>query len=192
MTAEELRRRVHDDVGAPLDRPAQVRSCDRRVDDQRDAGTVGDCGEALEIGDDAGRVGDDFGVDQLRVRLHRGGEVGGLVAGDERGRDAEAGERSLEQRAGAAVQLGRRDDVVAGLAQRADDEELGRLPAGRRDRTDAAFEAGHPLLERGDGRVADAGVDVAELLQGEQVGRVGGVSRRRSWSSGRSAPPGRR
>ena len=67
------------------------------------------------------------------------------------------------------------DDVVAGLAQRADDEELGRLTAGGRHRADSAFEAGHSLLERGDGRVADAGVDVAELLQREEVGSVGGV-----------------
>ena len=57
----------------------------------------------------------------------------------------------------------------------ADGQELGRLPARRGHRTDAALEAGHPLLERGDGRVGDAAVDVAVLLQGEQVGGVGGV-----------------
>ena len=41
---------------------------------------VGDRGETLEIGDDAGRVGDDFGVDQLRVGLKSRGEIGRLVA----------------------------------------------------------------------------------------------------------------
>ena len=34
---------------------------------------------------------------------------------------------------------------------------------------DAAFERGHPLFEHGGGRVHDARVDVAELLQGERA-----------------------
>ena len=52
VTAEELRGRMHDDVGAPLHRPAHVRRRHGRVDDQRDSGRVGHLGEALEIGDD--------------------------------------------------------------------------------------------------------------------------------------------
>ena len=126
---------------------------------------VGDRGETLEVGDDARGVGDDFGVDQLRVavgwrrrsRPARSPATNVVV-------DTEAGERALEQRARAAVQLGRRHDVIAGFAQRGDGQELGGLPAGGRDRADATFEAGHALLERGDGRIADAAVDVAELL----------------------------
>ena len=118
MTAEELRRRVDDDVGAELDRPAQVRRGDGRVDDERDPGVVGDVGEALEVGDGARRVGHDLGVDQLRVRADGRGERGRVGLGDERGRDAEAGQRALEQRARAAVELRRRHDVVAGAAQR--------------------------------------------------------------------------
>ena len=43
------------------------------------------------------------------------------------------------------------------------------MPEGGRYRTDAAFEGGDALLQRGDGRVGQAGVDVAVLLQGEEV-----------------------
>ncbi|TPW13306.1 MAG: cystathionine-beta-synthase domain harboring protein [Acidimicrobiaceae bacterium] len=62
--------------------------------------------------------------------------------------------------------------MVACLAKRADGEELGRLAARGGDSPDATLEAGDALLERGDGGVGDAAVDVAVLLQREQVGRV--------------------
>ncbi len=65
--------------------------------------------------------------------------------------------------------------MVTALAQGADDEEFGRHATGGRDRTDATFEAGEALLERRDRWIADAGVDVAVLLQREEIGGVGGV-----------------
>ena len=49
-------------------------------------------------------------------------------------------------------------------------------PRAGRQRADAAFQVGQALLEHVGGRVHDAGVDVAQLLQGEQVGRVFGVA----------------
>ena len=48
-------------------------------------------------------------------------------------------------------------------------------PRRDRQRADAAFERGNPLLEGGGGRVHDPGVDVAEALQGEELGGVVGV-----------------
>ena len=102
-------------------------------------------------------------------------EIGGLVAGDEGGRHAESGERAFEQCPRAAVQLGGGHDVVADLAQRADDQEFRRHATGGGDCTDTAFETREAFLERGDGRIADAAVHVAELLQGEEIGSIGGV-----------------
>ena len=40
VTVDELRRGVHDDVGAVLDRPAEIRRRERVVDDERDARLV--------------------------------------------------------------------------------------------------------------------------------------------------------
>ena len=42
MPADELGRRVHDDVGAVLERTQQVRRRERVVDDERDLVVVGD------------------------------------------------------------------------------------------------------------------------------------------------------
>ncbi len=79
VAADELRRRVHDDVGAPLDRPAQVGR--RHVSSRRRAG----CRRAWATSArpsrsaiDARRVGDHLGVDQLRVGSQRRREVGRL------------------------------------------------------------------------------------------------------------------
>ena len=94
---------------------------------------------------------------------------------DEGGVDAEAAQRHVELGDGAAVELGGGDDVVAGLGQRGEGDELGGHARGRGHRTDAALEGGDALLERGDRGVADPRVDVAVLLQGEEVGGVVGV-----------------
>ena len=59
--------------------------------------------------------------------------------------------------------------MVALLAQSREGDELGSHAGGGRYRTDAAFEGGDALLQCGDGRVGQARVDVAVLLQGEEV-----------------------
>jgi hypothetical protein len=53
-----------------------------------------------------------------------------------------------------------------------DREQRGRLARAERQRRDAALERRDALLEHVVGRVHDAGVDVAELGQAEQVRRV--------------------
>ena len=50
VAAEVLGERMHDDVGAVLERPAQVRRCQRVVDHERDAGAVRDVGERCDVG----------------------------------------------------------------------------------------------------------------------------------------------
>ena len=174
MAAEELRGRVHHDVGTPAQRLTEVGRGDRGVDDERDAGVVGDRGEALEVGDGARRIGDHLGVDRPGRRAQRGGVGRGVARGDEGRLDAEASERHFEQCASAAVEMCGRHDVIAAAAECGHRDELGRLAAGGRDRADAAFQARDALLEGGHGRVRDPAVDRPELLEREQIG---GVSR---------------
>ena len=54
-------------------------------------------------------------------------------------------------------------------------ERLRGLARGQGHAGRAAFESGHALFEDVGGRVHDARVDVAELLQAEQAGGVVGV-----------------
>ena len=58
VAAHELGQRVHDDVGAVLDRPAEIGARQRVVDDQRNAVAVRDLGDAGDVADDAAGIGD--------------------------------------------------------------------------------------------------------------------------------------
>ena len=81
-----------------------------------------------------------------------------------------------------------------GCISAVEDEHLRRMAGGDRERRRAAFERRDALLQHGVGRVADAGIDVAEGLQPEQRGGVvdvveheggGLVDRRRARAGGR-------
>ena len=102
-----------------------------------------------------------------RLRVGRIGEAHG---------DAHGGQRVGEQVPGAAVEIGRAHDVVAGPAQVLDRQRRGRLPGADGQRRHAALERGHLLLQRIAGRVHDARIDVAEVLEREQVRRVLGAA----------------
>ena len=179
---------MHDDVGAVLDRAAEVRGGGSVVDDERHAVPVGDVGDAGNVDDVVLRVGEGLAEEGLGVVLHRRGpgiEVVGIV--DERDGDAHLGEGVVEQVEGAAVQGCRGDDVVAGFADRQDRKRLSGLAGRNGERTGnadgrlgAALECRHPSLEDALGRVHDAGVDVAHLGEREEVRCVlGAVERER-------------
>ena len=106
------------------------------------------------------------------ARRSRAATRRGSVASTNVERPAEPRERVAELGQRAAVQLARGDDVVAGLQQRVEREELGGVARRRGDRRPTALQGGDPLLERGDGRVRQPRVDVAEGLEVEQRGRV--------------------
>jgi len=65
VAADVIGGRVHDDVGAPFDRPAQVGRGHSVVEQQRDAGVMRDGGERLDVDDVDQRVAERFGVDKL-------------------------------------------------------------------------------------------------------------------------------
>ena len=100
----------------------------------------------------------------------------------------------LEQVVRAAVQAVGRHDLVARSGDGEDGVADGRLPRRQRQRADAALQRRDALLEHVGGRVHDAGVDVAELLQREQVGgmiRIVEDVRRRLVDRHRPGPRGR-
>ena len=67
MAADEFRRRMQDDVGAPFDRAAEVRRRERVVHDQRQFVIVRDGGNRRDVEHVTGRVPDRLGVENLGV-----------------------------------------------------------------------------------------------------------------------------
>ena len=64
VAAQELGQRMDHDVGAVLDRPAQIGRRQRVIDDQRHAGAVRDRGDRLDVRNDAAGIGDRFDEDR--------------------------------------------------------------------------------------------------------------------------------
>jgi hypothetical protein len=125
----------------------------------RDARVVGDLGNGLKLGHVVARVADALNVDGLGLVVDGGGNVLGLVALDELGRDAEAREEHLELVVGATVQVRGRDDVVARVRQRRDGHELGGLAGRGGHGSNATLESGDSLLEDVDGGAAGVSTD---------------------------------
>ena len=71
MAAEEFRQRMHDDVGAVIDRLAKIRRCEGVIDDERHARALGDAGDGFNVGDHATGIGDGFDEDRLGLLAHR-------------------------------------------------------------------------------------------------------------------------
>ena len=72
VPAEELGRRLGDQVRPELERPADVRRGERVVDDVHRAVAVGQLGEGRVVGEVRRRVGDGLGVQDARRRRRRG------------------------------------------------------------------------------------------------------------------------
>ena len=99
MSAQVLRGRVNDNVGAPFDWPGQVGGGDSVVDDQRN--TNGVCGlcDLLNVKDVALWVGDGFTVEGNGVFIGQGQpfiHIVGIV--NKAGVDSEATQGVVEQR----------------------------------------------------------------------------------------------
>ncbi len=160
-----LRRRVGDDVAAEAERTAEDRSREGVVDNERHAVFVRDARELGDVEDAAGRIRDRLAEDALGVGPE--GLLDLLLAGvgvDEGELDAELLQRDREEVEGAAVDLRRGDDMVAGVAEVEDREGRRRLAGRGENRGDAALERGDLLSHHVVGGVGEAGVEVAGRL----------------------------
>ncbi|MPN19622.1 hypothetical protein SDC9_166994 [bioreactor metagenome] len=180
---------MHHDVDTVIEDPAQRGAGRGVVDDERQAEGVRRGRPGVQVQDVELRVGEGLPEDQPGPVVDVLGELLGAVGIDESGLDAVLRQGVLEQREGAAVEGGGRDDVVPGV----DQVEHGVRDGGRTGRggqgTDAALQRGDPLLEDVLGRVHDAAVDVARLAEGEQVcGLFGGVEHVRGRLVDRDGP----
>ena len=175
MAAEVLGQGMDDDVGAVLERAAQVRRGHGVVDDDRHAMLVGDLGELFEVGDVAERVADRFAEHRLGLAVDQFFEGCRVTVIGKAHLDAILRQGVGEQVVGAAVQGAGRDDVVAGFGNRLDRGGDRRHARGHGQRRNAAFHRGDALFQHVGGRVHDAGVDVAGDLEIEQVGAVLGA-----------------
>mmetsp|Transcript_3124 Transcript_3124/g.9532 ORF Transcript_3124/g.9532 Transcript_3124/m.9532 type:complete len:243 (+) Transcript_3124:1885-2613(+) len=174
VAADPLGERVDDDISAVRDGLGEVRCREGGVNNERQADAVRLLRNLLEIAHDAGRVGDGLAEEGARLLVGRFEEVLGVRLIDEAHRDAKFGQDVVELGVGAAVQVASGDDVVSTLSDVDDGVEDGVGPRGDTEACQGmrALEHGDALLEDIGSRVHEPRIDVAELREGEEVGRV--------------------
>jgi hypothetical protein len=116
VSADVFRRGIDHDRRAVLEGPGDQRRS-RVVGDQRNAKGAADVGDLADREHVELRIGEDLRVISARLRVGRAAERLGIAWIDEAGLDAELLERLREQRPRAAVEIGRRNNVVAGLSE---------------------------------------------------------------------------
>ena len=171
VPADVFRGGKHDDVRAMLDGFHEA-DAHGVVHHERDARLMGDGRERLEIRHVELRVADGLGVNGARLGGDRPAERLGVLGVDELRAAPEFRERVVQQRIGAAVEVVGRDDLVAGLRDGQQREADGGLARSDAERAGAAFQRRDALLKDVRRRVHQPRVDVAELLQGEEIRRM--------------------
>ena len=179
MTADELGRRMHDDVGPVTEGLRQVRGGEGAVDHQGMLVVMRDCRHSLEIEHVSLGIAQRLGEEGLCVGPDGGAPGFEIIRVVDKGHlDPELGQCVVEEVVGAAVQRRGRHDVPPVLSQIQQCDGLGSLTARHRERRHSPFQGGDPLLEHGLRRIHDPGVDVSELLQAEQSRRMRCVTER--------------
>ena len=175
VAAHELGQRVDDDIRPVFDRAEQDRRRDRVVDDQGNAGAVGDGGDLLDVADVARRIADALAEDGAGIVVDKRRDGLGLVAFRKADGDPLSRQDMGEQGMGGAIELRHGDDVAAVIGE-VDDRIVKRGLAGADgERGKPALHQRHAPLEHLRRRIADPAVAVAFDLKIEQRGAVVGA-----------------
>ena len=108
---------------------------------------MGNLGNGLQVRDVVLGVANALDVDSLGLVVNGSSDILGLVAVDELGVDAKTGEEDLELVVGATVEVGGGHDVVAGMGEGVDGDELGSLARRGGQGSDTTLKGSYPLLE---------------------------------------------
>ncbi len=172
VAAKMLGRRVDDDIGAMLKGTIQVGREGGVIDNQWNAGFLGDLTDFGEGKDVEAWIAEPFAIKSLRVGAKCRAEVLGIVSVDEGYLDAEFREGVVEEVVRSAVKLRDGDDVVAGAGDIEDGGRDGGLARRMREPTRTAFEGGDTLLEDVGGRIHNPRINITQLLEAEKIGRM--------------------
>ena len=170
MAADELGQGVDDDIGAVLQRLEQVGGGNGIVHHERDAGVMGDLGNGFKVIHIVFRIAHRLHVDQAGIVIDSLTDVLRIGSIDELHLDAEPRQGVVEQVVGPAVEEAGGDDILAGAGDIEHRIGGSRLAGSHRQGADTAVKRCQALFEHVGGRIHQPGIDVAELLEAEEVG----------------------
>ena len=165
VTADRLGGRVHHDVGAEFERPREGGRRQRGIAGEQRSAVVRDPAAGLDVGDREQGIPRRLHPHELCLRADGLGDGRGVGGVHGLHHDASLGEQPVEEPPGAAVDVGARDDFVAG-GQEHRGAVGGRHARGEGERPGAAVKVGERLFEGVPGGAAGAGVVVGRRHRG--------------------------
>lgn len=120
---------------------------------ERNTLVMSDLGNRLEIEDVVAGVSNGFDEHRLGLVINSGSEVLNLVPVDKLCVDPKTREKDLKLVVRSSVEVGSGDDVVAGMREGRDGQELGGLAGRSSNRCDTTFEGCNAFLENIDSRL---------------------------------------
>ncbi len=172
VSTDEFGRAVGDHVRAPFERPEQIRRGKGVINQQDDLVLLGDFGHFFEGENRNIRIAEGFAINQPGVRANGFLEILGISRVDKGHFNPQFGQGVVELIVRPTIQTTGGDDMVATAQQGENRLGLGGVTAGRGHRSDTAFERGNPLFKDIGGRVHQAGINVAQFFQREQIGSM--------------------
>ena len=168
---------VGHDIRTPLDGTAVDGCGEGIVHDEGNAVAVGGAGKSFNVQHRQGRVGDGLAEDRLGVGAE--GSIQFILSAfgvDEGDLDAHALHGDGKQVEGAAVDGGGGDDMVAAAGNVKHGEEVGGLAGACEHCRSAAFQGGDLCRHGIAGGIAQAGIEIAVILQVKEPSHgVGGL-----------------
>ena len=179
MAADPFGGGFYNDIGAKLQGPGEITAgAESIVHDQWQVIVFGQRNKFFKIRNVQPGVADGLQINGLGVLVDQRHEAVHIIAVGKAGFDAEPFEGHLELVVGASVEEGGGHEIVTGLQDVVQRDELRGLSRTHGQGGHAAFQRRDPFLEYVRGGVHDARVDVPELPEAEQVCRVRGIVKR--------------
>lgn len=174
MSSNPLGGRVNNNISTVLNGADQVSTGSKGVvNNQGHTVFMNSLGNPSNVGNNVLGVGDGLDKDGLGLGVDQLGKGLRLVRVGELDLDSDTGEKDLELVVGAAIEMGGSNDVVAGLGQSANGEELSGLAGRGGDGADSALEGCNTLLKDIRRRVSDSFFFfflVREIIHTEEIG----------------------
>mmetsp|Transcript_37790 Transcript_37790/g.90402 ORF Transcript_37790/g.90402 Transcript_37790/m.90402 type:complete len:238 (+) Transcript_37790:732-1445(+) len=177
VTADPLGETRHDNVRTKLERLAQVRSRERRIADERQTLLVSQGRDGLQVANLQSGVTAALAEEGPSLLVGRVGKVLWIFGIDELDLDAHLDQYIVEHGVRPTIQSSRADDIITLLGKvddRIEDRSRSRRHSESRQGV-SSLKLSITRFQNVASRVHKSTVDVAELLQLEQVGRVLGV-----------------
>ena len=177
MSAKPFGHRVNNDIRAVIEWFGEIGCGKSGIDDERNTVSLGNVADGIEVGDFERGVGNSLAEKGARVSVDGFSEVFRIVGIDQTDFNAKIGKDVVELGVAAAVEILCRDDIITSFRQSDDGVENGGSSRGvsQPGHLVRPLEQGNAFFENVGGWVLESGVDVAEFLQSEKIGRVLGA-----------------